>query len=234
MDLNRYSVINSKNKREIVLLRGSGCKWKKCRFCDYHLDFSNDASQNYALNKTVLKNVSGIYKTLEIINSGSFIDLDKKTISLIKDICVRKNIHSLHFECHWIHRDKINDLKEYFRNDNIDVKIKSGIETFDYNFREKYLIKGIPDVSPSEIAKYFDEICLLFGLKGQTLETMEKDIQIGLKYFERICVNIMTENGTPVKPDKSVIKTFKENLYKKYSEYENIDILIKNTDYGIG
>ncbi len=234
MSLKRYSVINNKNKREIVLLRGNGCKWKKCRFCDYYLDFSPDTTQNYELNKTVLKNVTGIYKTLEVINSGSFTDLDKNTISLIKDICVNKDIQRLHFECHWIHRDKINDLREYFGNYNINVKIKSGIETFDYNFREKYLIKGIPDISPSEMAKYFDEVCLLFGLKGQSRETMENDIQIGLKYFERICVNIMTENGTPVKPDKSVIKIFIENLYKKYSEYENIDILIENTDFGIG
>ena len=234
MSLKRYSVINNKNKREIVLLRGNGCKWKKCRFCDYYLDFSPDTTQNYELNKTVLKNVTGIYKTLEVINSGSFTDLDKNTISLIKDICVNKDIQRLHFECHWIHRDKINDLMEYFGNYNINVKIKSGIETFDYNFREKYLIKGIPDISPSEMAKYFDEVCLLFGLKGQSRETMENDIQIGLKYFERICVNIMTENGTPVKPDKSVIKIFIENLYKKYSEYENIDILIENTDFGIG
>ena len=38
----RYSVITEKNPREIVMLRGSGCKWRRCRFCDYHLDFSKD------------------------------------------------------------------------------------------------------------------------------------------------------------------------------------------------
>ncbi len=234
MDLKRYSVITDKNKREIVLLRGNGCKWRKCRFCDYHLDFSPDLEENYNLNKTVLKNVTGIYKTLEVINSGSFTDLDKNTILLIRDICVKKDIHTLHFECHWIHREDIDGLKKYFGKYRITVKIKSGIETFDYNFREKYLVKGIPDISPSVMAEYFNEVCLLFGIKGQTLQTMEKDIQTGLKYFERVCVNIMTENKTSLKPDKAVITTFMENLYKKYKDYENIDILIENTDFGIG
>ena len=50
----RYSVITDKNPREIVLLRGFGCAWKKCTFCDYHLDCSPDAAANLALNRTAL------------------------------------------------------------------------------------------------------------------------------------------------------------------------------------
>lgn len=234
MDLNRYSIINSKNKREIVLLRGNGCKWKKCLFCDYHLDFSLDAHENYKLNKSVLENVTGLYGVLEVINSGSFTDLDKDTVSYIKNICLKKNIRTIHFECHWIHRDSIACFKKYFEENGITVKIKSGIETFDYSFREKYFIKGIPDITPSKIAEYFDEVCLLFGVARQTEKTMEYDIQTGLKYFERICVNIMTENNTPIKPDKNVITIFMEKLYKKYKNNENIDILIENTGFGVG
>ena len=37
-EMERYSVITEKNPREIVLLRGAGCAWRRCRFCDYHLD----------------------------------------------------------------------------------------------------------------------------------------------------------------------------------------------------
>ena len=33
----RYSKITEKNPREIVMLVGNGCKWRKCRFCNYHL-----------------------------------------------------------------------------------------------------------------------------------------------------------------------------------------------------
>ncbi len=234
MELNRYSIINEKNKREIVLLRGNGCKWRRCRFCDYHLDFDLDDNKNYELNRSVLENVTGVYGVLEVINSGSFVDLDKKTIELIKDICVKKSIKKLHFECHWLHKDAIYDFKKYFSNFGITVKIKSGIETFDYNFREKYFIKGIPDVSPEVLSEYFDEVCLLFGVSGQTEESMENDIETGLKYFDRVCVNIMVDNGMPVKPDLDVIKTFKEKLYPKYINLERVDILIENTDFGVG
>lgn len=52
---NRYAVINEKNPREIVMLRGLGCSWRRCRFCDYHLDFSPDSSANFALNREQLE-----------------------------------------------------------------------------------------------------------------------------------------------------------------------------------
>ena len=42
------------------------------------------------------------------------------------------------------------------------------------------------------------------------------------------------ENKTPIKPDKKVIKIFKESLYKKYKDFNNIDILMENTDFGVG
>ena len=60
-ELNRYSVITEKNAREIVMLRGNGCAWKRCRFCDYHLDSSPDQKANYELNSHVLKKVTGKY-----------------------------------------------------------------------------------------------------------------------------------------------------------------------------
>ncbi len=78
--LTRYSEITEKNRREIVLLRGSGCKWRRCTFCDYHLDFSPDETSNFALNQEVLGQVTGKYGRLEVINSGSFVDLDDRSI----------------------------------------------------------------------------------------------------------------------------------------------------------
>ena len=56
---NRYSVIREKNPREILLLRGSGCKWRRCTFCDYHLDFSRDEDANFLLNQKELTKVTG-------------------------------------------------------------------------------------------------------------------------------------------------------------------------------
>ena len=129
----RYSVIEDKNPREIVMLVGDGCKWRKCRFCDYHLDSSKDIEANFQLNKQVLSNVTGKFGELEVINSGSFVDLDKKTIELIKKICLKKGIKEIHFECHYMHKDDVQNFKNSFLNIGIKPIIKLGLETFDYD-----------------------------------------------------------------------------------------------------
>ena len=87
---------------------------------------------------------------------------------------------------------------------------------------------------PEKIAEYFDEINLLQGIKGQTKVSMINDIDIGLEYFSRVCVNIMVENGMPVKPDRNVIEEFMKDVYPKYKDNERVDILIENTDFGVG
>ena len=87
---------------------------------------------------------------------------------------------------------------------------------------------------PEEIARYADEVCLLFGFKGQTEETMERDIQTGLRYFERICVNLMNPNTAPLQPDRDVIRLFLENVYPRYRDNPRADILVENTEFGVG
>ena len=120
----RYNKLIEKNPREIVLLRGSGCKWRRCRFCDYHLDFCLDEKENFALNSKVLAQVTGEFGRLEVINSGSFCDLDENTIEAILSICIAKQITTLYFECHWIHRELIADFKKKFADAGITVKIR--------------------------------------------------------------------------------------------------------------
>lgn len=232
--LTRYAEITQKNKREIVLLRGAGCKWRRCTFCDYHLDFSPDAQSNYRLNRRVLAQVTGKYGKLEVINSGSFVDLDEQTFRLILDICEQKHIGEVHFESHWAHRDAVDALRGTFAAHGIQVKVKIGVETFDSRYREEVLCKGIDETSPQRIAACFDEVCLLFGLDGQSLETMRRDIETGLSYFERVCINIMTPNTTKIKPNPAVIHTFLTELYPVYASNERVDILLENTDFGVG
>lgn len=231
---NRYSIVRSKNPREILLLRGSGCKWRRCTFCDYHLDCSKDEAANFQLNQRELAKVTGCFHKLEAINSGSFCDLDRQTMELIRRTCVDKNITEIHFECHWMHRDEIAPVKSWFAEKGIQVKIKLGVETFDSIYREQILRKGIDTESPGEIAKYADEVCLLFGLTGQTVQSMQHDIETGLQYFDRVCVNIMAPNSTKIKPDQDVIHLFCEHLYGKYIDNPRIDILMENTDFGVG
>ena len=232
--MERYSVINSKNPREIVLLRGSGCKWRKCTFCDYHLDFSLNEDENFKINSEALSKVIGLFGKLEVINSGSFCDLDNKTIKLIIDTCLKNKITTVHFECHYIHRAEVAKIKKLFEDNSITVKIKTGVETFDANYRENILKKGFGFATPNKIANYADEVCLLFGLTGQTEQSMINDVETGLKYFDRVCVNIMAPNTTNVQPDEDVISIFKNNIVKKYINNSRVDILFENTDFGVG
>lgn len=109
-----------------------------------------------------------------------------------------------------------------------------GVETFHTLFRESYLDKGMGDTSAQEIARYADEVCLLQGIPGQTVESMRGDIEIGLAYFERVCVNIMQKNTRPILPDPSVISLFMQELYPQYRENPRVDILLQNTDFGVG
>lgn len=230
--MERYSVIKEKNPREIILLRGRGCAYKKCSFCDYHTDSSADCQENFNINRAVLERVSGEYKNIEIINSGSVFELDDETLRLIKRVCREKGITTIHFESHYIYKDRIERLRKDF--DDFDLKIKLGLETFDYDFREKVLKKGIDEASPEIIAQGFDEANFLFGISGQTEEGMQRDIELGLKHFERICINIMCKNSTTVVPDTDVIEKFIKHLYPVYKDNNRVDILLSNTDFGVG
>ncbi len=231
---NRYSIIHTKYKREILLLRGSGCSWRRCRFCDYHLDFSRNQEENDILNAYELAKVTGLYQRLEIINSGSFVDLSETTMQGIEQACITHHITELSFESHYAHRDEIPALRERFAKHGVTIKMKIGVETFDELFRESYLDKGITASDPEEIATHFDACCLLQGIPGQTVESMEQDIQTGLAHFERVCINIMIENTSRIKPDPRVIKAFATRIYPNYIENERIDILMENTDFGVG
>ena len=230
--MERYSRILDKRRREIVLLRGKGCVYRKCPFCDYHLDSCPDEAANYALNREVLNRVTGEFGDLEVINSGSVFELDGGTLNLIREICRERKISTIHFESHYLYRDKIPALREAFSG--FTLKLKLGLETFDWNFREKVLRKGIPDQDGAVISRNFDEANFLFGIKGQSPASMERDIELGLTWFERICINIMCPNSTDILPDRELISFFQKELYPKYRKNDRIDILIQNTDFGVG
>lgn len=230
--MERYSKILEKRKREIVLLRGSGCIYRKCPFCDYHLDNCTDKAANFCLNKEVLAKVTGEFGELEVINSGSVFELDQNSLDFIKEVCREKKISTIHFESHYLYQKRIPALRKEFSDFNL--KMKLGLETFDWAFREKVLKKGIPDQDGAVISRNFDEANLLFGIRGQSLVSMERDITLGLTYFERLCINIMCQNTTDILPDPELVSLFREALYPKYRENDRIDILMQNTDFGVG
>ncbi len=234
MDMERYSTVPDKRRREIVLLRGSGCVYRRCTFCDYHLDKSDDENANFALNAEVLSRVTGEFGELEVINSGSVFELDARTMERIRALCRDKGIRTLHFESHWLYRDRIPALRACFAEDGVGLKMKLGLETFDHDLRERVLRKGIPERDPAAIAAPFDEANLLVGVTGQTLASMERDVELGLALFERVCVNVMCPNTTDVTPDAQVIAQFMEHLYPRLAAEPRADVLVNNTDFGVG
>jgi hypothetical protein len=234
LEMQRYSVIKDKNPREIVLLRGCGCRYKRCVFCDYHDDASANETENLQINKQALDSVTGEYGVLEVINSGSFCELEDSTLRLVEEVCEAKSIGTVHFECHWLYRHYVPALRERFAKIGVVLKIKTGVETFDADYREHVMLKGIRETSPERLSEGFDECCLLFGLPEQTVESMIADVETGLRYFSRVCVNIMVENSAPLKPDLAVRELFIKEVYPKYKDNPRVDILLHNTDFGVG
>lgn len=228
-ELCRYSLIDGNFKREFLLLQGTGCAYKRCKFCDYYNDVSEDP---FEINKPVIEKITGKAGVIDIINSGSCMELDDRTISLIQKKVSELKIHTIWFEAHWMYRNKLEDFRGLFPD--ATVKFRIGAETFDPDFRAS-LNKGIPkDIGAKEISEYFDGACLLIGIKGQTKDMIKKDIDLARKYFEYFSVNVFVENSTSIKRDEELIDWFKDNLLNELIDDPKIEVLINNTDLGVG
>ena len=139
--MERYNIITEKFPREIVLLKSRPCAYGKCTFCDYIGDNSTNIAEMNQLNKEVLSNVKGLYDTFEVINSGNIFDLPKETLEMIKLKLSEHEFKKLFAEAHWIFRDHLDKMRQRL---DIDIMFKTGVESFDYDFREKVLKKGAP------------------------------------------------------------------------------------------
>ena len=227
--LNRYSKITYKFPREFILLQGKGCFWKKCTFCDYYSDTSDNA---FEINRSVLQKVTGFNGVLDVINSGSTMEIDEKSINLLIKTVKEKNIKELWLEVHWAYRNVLEDFAKKF--EGVTVKYRTGIETFDPNLR-KFWNKGVPEnVTPFDVAKYFKSVCILVGTEGQTFETVVSDIEIAQKYFERFMINIFCPNTTNVKPNHELIDRFMKEIYPTIKDNPKIEISLNTTDLGVG
>ena len=212
-----------------MLLQGRGCKWGKCTFCDYHSDTSE---KPFEVNRTVLEQVSGLYGVLDVINSGSCMELDGQTLELLQSIVAEKNIHTLWFEAHWIYRHKLAAFAALFPG--VQVKFRCGVETFDPVLRKRWN-KGIPEtVAAADIAGYFKGVCLLCGTDVEDFNHIVTDIETACENFEYLSVNLFCNNTTGVKRNEEIAKRFVDEIYPLYKENPKIEILIENNDLGVG
>ena len=236
--MERYSIIRDKMPREFVLLQGTGCKWARCTFCDYHSDVSDDP---FEVNSAVLEQVTGEYGVLDVINSGSAFELDDRTIELLQRIIVEKNIHTLWCEMHWMYRHRL----EEFRSRIFSllptsysllptIKFRCGIETFDPELRKRWN-KGVPEgVTAEEVARYFQGVCLLCCTEGETRERIVRDIELARQNFEYFSVNVFCDNTTKIKRDPELVEWFVREVYPTIKDDPRIEVLIDNTDLGVG
>ncbi|MGO1044119.1 radical SAM protein [Clostridioides difficile] len=228
--MDRYSEITNKNQREIVLLKSFPCIWGRCSFCDYIDDNSNLEEEMNQLNFEVLKNITGKYGVLEVINSGSCFEIPKDTLERIKKIIKEKNIKKLFLESHWSYKNRLKEMRDYFE---IPIIFKIGVETFDYDFRNNFLNKNARFKTPEDVKEYFDSPCIMVGIKGQTKEMIDNDIDIILNTFEKATVNVFINNSSKIKRDEELVKWF-INKYEFLNENPNIEVLYNNTDFGVG
>ena len=227
--MERYALIHTVMPREFVLLQGQGCRWKQCTFCDYHTDVSADP---LAVNSEVLGYVTGVYGVLDIINSGSAMELDEQTIADIKRVVKEKHIHTLWFEAHYMYRNQLAKFAEQF--EGVEVKFRCGIESFDGSLRQQWN-KGIAaSVTAEDVAKHFQGVCLLCCTQGDSKERILKDIALAEQYFEYASVNVFCENSTSLKRDNALAKWFVEEVYPNLKDSSKIEVLVENTDLGVG
>ena len=227
--MKRYALIHTVLPREFVLLQGTGCRWKRCSFCDYHGDVSYDP---FAVNREVLAQVQGVYGVLDVINSGSAMELDVQTVAMIREVVKEKKIHTLWFEAHYMYKNQLAKFAEQF--EGIQVKFRCGVESFDGQLRNRWQ-KGIAaSVTAADVAKYFRGVCLLCCTEGDSKERILRDIELAEQYFESASVNVFCENTTAVKRDDELAKWFVRNVYPTLKQSKKIEILINNTDLGVG
>ena len=227
--MDRYSLIHTKMPRELVLLQGQGCCWRKCAFCDYYQDVSDTP---FDVNKAVLEQVTGRYGVLDVINSGSAMELDEATLELLERVVHEKGIHTLWFEAHFMYRNRLSAFAVRFAP--AKVKFRCGVESFDAAQRARWN-KGIPAwVTAEDVARYFNGVCLLCCTMDDTRERIIADIATARRHFEYFSVNVFCNNGTATKRNDELAAWFASEVYPHIKDDPRIGVLIENTDLGVG
>lgn len=208
LGMKRYGVVTHKDSlhREFIMLRGSGCGWAKCTFCDYCVDKDNNIQQNYKVNREVLKKVTGVHRCLQVVSSGSFSELDFQTIAMLQDVVRDKGIKHLILETHTMYEKQLPNIRALFPG--VEVSMIIGAETFDIELRKK-LNKGHGSRTVEDFAKHYQWTNILFGFEEENaLERLEKDVMLALDYFDRFTICIFCDNDTDVKRDNKLVDEF--------------------------
>ena len=228
-DLVRYQLDKKSSlPREHVLLVSLGCSWGKCAFCDYQDDKSSSVLACDSVNKKVIEQVRGVeagVTCLDVTCSASYTELPFTTINYIRQVCERAGIKTVILEGHYIYKDSNPFFVEFFGLKGIEVLFRCGVETFDEKIREDFLHKGIPNVTPEELAEHYQWINLMYGMEGQTIDQLKMDIETGLAHFKRINLSIYTSvTGGPGRDEAGIKAFYKSDLYDTLIADPRVDI----------
>ena len=229
--MNRYARITAKLPREIVLLRSLPCVWSQCTFCDYIEDNTTDLDLIQRVADEELAKVTGEFGRLEVINSGSIQELPQPVRTQIRDLLARRGIGEFICESCWAYRKTFEATRASF---GVPTRIKLGVETFDDHLRNAVLGKAMDFDSPQEVARCTDTICLLVGFRGQTQDTVRRDVDILLEHFTYGCVNLFTENSKGADLTDPDIKAWFAEDYRFLDDHPTVEVLWQNTDFGVG
>lgn len=231
----RYSKVQGRFQREIVLLKSFPCVYGKCSFCNYIEDNSENKEEINQVNLETLNEVTGEFKILEVINSGSVFEIPKESLEAIREVVYKKNIEILYFEIFYSYLSRIDEIIDFFNRDKkVEIRFRTGIESFDNDFRRKVYNKNIflDDEKIKKLSEKIYSVCLLIGTVGQTKEMIKKDIKIALNNFKAVTINVFIDNGTAVKRDETLITWFVKEMRHLFDN-PRVEILIDNKDLGV-
>ena len=90
------------------------------------------------------------------------------------------------------------------------------------------------DVTAQDVARYFDGVCLLCCTEGDSRERILNDIATARRLFEYASVNVFCNNTTPTRRDDELVQWFKTEIYPFLITDPKIEVLLANTDLGVG
>ena len=61
-----------------------------------------------------------------------------------------------------------------------------------------------------------------------------KDIEIARQHFEYFSVNVFCNNGTSVQRDENLVEWCRNEIYPALAKEDGVEVLLENTDLGVG
>ncbi len=231
MSLVRYAKYDRKLPREVLLLRGLPCIWGRCAFCDYIDDNTEDSALIERIADENLDKVTGEFRRLMVINSGSIQELPLSVREKIKCVLRDTGIEEFWTESYWAYRKDYEQARRFF---GVRTHLFLGVETFDDAIRNGILNKSMHWGSIDEVAAATDSICLMVGIRGQTKDIVRRDIEALQGRFRYGIINLFTENRLSAGLMDEDIKAWFREEFAWLDDEPHIDVLWQNTDLGVG